>query len=347
MQTYAPPRDPTAVMGKRIGAYVVDIILAWVVYVVIFLALGDSANTGGFDPCGFSDSPDLCFTVGDNTYFADGGDAAVIILVPVLYWLAVNVLMQGATGQTPGKAIFGLRAIRRDTGEICGFGKAFVRSILWIVDSFPYCFPLVGLITGLSTNGHKRVGDMAAGTAVVGKGDVGTPLDGGAAYDTGQQWAAPVGGYGTAAAPPPPGGYAPPPPQGYAPPPPQGYAAPAAQDFGTPDPAPPAQEWAAPEPAPPAQDFGTPDPAPPAQEWAAPTGPAFGATAPDPVAEPPTIQAPEPPAEETPVVQSNQPPVTSEPQWDAARNTYIQWDPVLAAWMQWDEPAQRWKPIDT
>lgn len=324
-------------MGKRIGAYLIDIVIAWAVYAVLFLALSDSVETG-FDPCGEPGSPTLCFHAGDTTWFADGGDATAIILLPVLYWFLINVVMQGLTGSTPGKAIFGLKTVRRDTGQICGMGKAFVRSILWVVDAFPYCFPLVGLITGLSTDGHKRVGDMAAGTAVVDKNDVGVPLDGGApAYDPGQQWAAPAGaGFppppGGAAAPPPPGGYAPPPGGFASPPPPAG-------DFG----APPAAD---PSPAPPLGDFGAPsapEPMPAPEPMAAPEP--MPAPEPDsPSAEPPTVAvAPAEPA----MVESDQPPTTSEPQWDPARNTYIQWDPVLAAWMQWDDPGQRWKPIDT
>lgn len=35
------------------------------------------------------------------------------------------------------------------------------------------------------------------------------------------------------------------------------------------------------------------------------------------------------------------------PQWDAARNAYIQYDRVNARWMQYDQIAAAWKPIDT
>jgi uncharacterized RDD family membrane protein YckC len=33
------------------------------------------------------------------------------------------------------------------------------------------------------------------------------------------------------------------------------------------------------------------------------------------------------------------------PQWDAARNTYIQWDPAQRRWLQWDESARTWSVI--
>ena len=36
----------------------------------------------------------------------------------------------------------------------------------------------------------------------------------------------------------------------------------------------------------------------------------------------------------------------TEPQWDAARNAYIQYDGVNARWMQYDQTAGAWKPIE-
>ena len=39
-------------------------------------------------------------------------------------------------------------------------------------------------------------------------------------------------------------------------------------------------------------------------------------------------------------------PAATEPQWDAARNAYIQWDAVNSRWMQYDQAASTWKPIE-
>jgi hypothetical protein len=74
-------------------------------------------------------------------------------------------------------------------------------------------------------------------------------------------------------------------------------------------------------------DFGTTDDASPT------AGPApFVAPGTDPRAEAPS----------TPQVNPMPP-----PQWDQARNTYIQWDPNQQMWLQWDPRANRWKLIDT
>ncbi|HUP71920.1 MAG TPA: hypothetical protein VM282_02620 [Acidimicrobiales bacterium] len=52
-----------------------------------------------------------------------------------------------------------------------------------------------------------------------------------------------------------------------------------------------------------------------------------------------------PPVASAPVATAPQPAAT-EPQWDAARNAYIQWDGVNHRWMQYDQTAGAWKPIE-
>jgi hypothetical protein len=74
---------------------------------------------------------------------------------------------------------------------------------MWIVDGQPLGLPLVALITGASTKGHRRVGDMVAKTFVVNKSQVGTVPHVPGLTD-------PAGGVPGAYAPPPPGDWAPP-----------------------------------------------------------------------------------------------------------------------------------------
>jgi hypothetical protein len=33
------------------------------------------------------------------------------------------------------------------------------------------------------------------------------------------------------------------------------------------------------------------------------------------------------------------------PQWDAARNTYIVWEPNQGRWLGWDDTAKEWRPL--
>lgn len=228
-----PAGDPTAVMGRRIGAYVIDVLIGWIVFAILVVALGDTV-TSSFNGCGSDNAPAICFDTGDTIYFADDDTGGGIFLLTVGWWLAMGSIVQGVTGGTPGKLMVGLRVIDQRTGQLAGFGKSLGRTLLWVIDALPF-FPLVGLITGVSTKGHRRVGDMAAKTFVVDKRSVGTPpmVPGFNMHNTPYVAAPPPDGY------PPTGSYSPPPPgstapvAGAAPPPatwPTGADAPAARD---------------------------------------------------------------------------------------------------------------------
>ena len=202
----ATSSDPTAVFGRRCAAVVVDFLLYLLIMSFVTptplspLAEYYEDVPAGVDACEVvRDNEDVsgCLEIGDRVYFTDSGDVVIQFVV----WLAVvlaYVLVQGATGYTPGKAIFGLRAVN-EQGESPGFGRSLVRSLLWIVDAAPYCIPgLVAFITGLSTKGHRRVGDMAAKTFVVGKNHTGPVVVPG--LTTAGGYAAAPGAYGAGAA---------------------------------------------------------------------------------------------------------------------------------------------------
>jgi uncharacterized RDD family membrane protein YckC len=44
----------------------------------------------------------------------------------------------GRTGQTPGNAVFGIRVLDVDTGEVIGYGRAFVRCLVSIVSALVF-----------------------------------------------------------------------------------------------------------------------------------------------------------------------------------------------------------------
>lgn len=201
--------DPTAVMGKRIGAYVIDALIGTIVFVIIFLGFADRIETG-VDLCGLADDGTLCFFAGDTMYIAEGGNAAAIFALSVGTWVFImGTLIQGLTGGTPGKLMVGLRVVDQETGQQASFGKCAGRSVMWIVDGQPFGVPLVGLITGAASKGHRRVGDMVAKTLVVDKNSVGhPPTVPGLTIAPGSYTPAPPGGF----TPPPPGGFTPPPP---------------------------------------------------------------------------------------------------------------------------------------
>ena len=201
--------DPTNVMGRRIAAWFIDIVPTFVAIIlgyIVFIGAATKITGVPTDYCTFEPraTNTACIQVGNTAYIGTRDDVRAAFTVGGLVYLigALNLfVVQGLTGATVGKHMLGLRVVRAD-GSVAGFGANAGRTLLLIVDQF-FC-ALVGLITALVTHPHRRVGDMAAGTFVVGKEAVGTPIGSqtGTAYP--QSWAPPSPGTGWG--PPPAGG---------------------------------------------------------------------------------------------------------------------------------------------
>ena len=173
--------DPTAVTARRVVAALIDgaVIIGPTVAIAtsnMEYITRERVGRGFDDFCDdFTDQVNgTCLQVGDRAYFSDttadpGGSLAFFGLSIVLL-----VVVQGLTGWTVGKLLTGLRTVKAD-GSAPGIWKAFVRWVLLIIDMLP-CIPLVGFICALTTQGHRRVGDMAAKTFVVGARSAGQPI---------------------------------------------------------------------------------------------------------------------------------------------------------------------------
>ncbi len=348
MTTYVAPSDPTGVMGRRFSAYIIDWLLIAGAFVALFatqaegLDFGDADAASEFCDAFIDENSGACFSSGEVAYVFEDG-TGIAFGLPAALGIVNLLILPTITGGSLGKLLTGIRVVRADTFAKAGFGRQLLRLILlFIPDSI--CFALVGLITSLTSDRHRRVGDMAAGTLVVGKSHVGNPPNT-VSFGGATPWASttPPPSWSPAGAAPPPtaGAWSPPgtqatpgawSPPGAAPPPPTPGAW---SPPGTPStPAPDA--WAPPStPAPDAWAVPGAAPAP----WAPPDpGSAAPQPSPPPAAEPPPA-APDAPPPDAP------PPGVNTPVWDDARNTYIQWDPELSAWMEWNDVSKSWVPI--
>lgn len=108
-------------------------------------------------------SPDTrTLELGDSTYVVDF-NSLWVWAIPILYYVAMMIVLAGLTGWTIGKVLAGVRLVRGD-GRVPGVGRALVRSLVfWIGD----LGGLIGLPVAVFSKGHRRLGDMAAGTFVV------------------------------------------------------------------------------------------------------------------------------------------------------------------------------------
>ena len=174
-QPYAPPRDPTAVLGRRAAAFAIDLVFLVILGGVV-LMLANHQNLVGTPPNACSTrmlrDATLCVRFGDHVL---GWDRPAVVRSAFLFGVAGFldlVVLQTLTGASVGKLCVGLRVIEQP-GHEARFLRVLGRWVFLAVDLG--CF-LVGLVTTLVTRPHRRVGDLVCGTYVVGVGSVGIPV---------------------------------------------------------------------------------------------------------------------------------------------------------------------------
>ena len=92
-------------------------------------------------------------------------EAGVLAAVAVLF--AYRVACDALAGRTFGKLLLRVRTVPRgEASEGVGLRKALVRNLLLCVD-LPLMAALVGFVVPLASGAGRRLGDLAAGTAVV------------------------------------------------------------------------------------------------------------------------------------------------------------------------------------
>jgi uncharacterized RDD family membrane protein YckC len=182
---WAPPPssfDATAVLGRRYGAFIIDAVISLIVFGAVFFATASThtrAEMLRVPGCHLSanDSSQVecdnraVVTVNDTVYEAEAGP---YVLVCIAFTLVYFALMEGLAGATLGKLVTGLRVVTPE-GAKCGLGRALLRWLVFAVDG-PLTLFICGIVTSSVSAGHRRLGDMAAGTYVIGKADTGRPV---------------------------------------------------------------------------------------------------------------------------------------------------------------------------
>ena len=104
--------------------------------------------------------------------FGRAGWGVVLIAAFFVEWLLPAWLEASWGGQTPGKKLFGL-AVLNDDGTPLRWPGALTRNLLRAVDFLPVLYG-IGLAAMLLNRDFKRLGDLAAGTVVVYRGEKST-----------------------------------------------------------------------------------------------------------------------------------------------------------------------------
>ncbi len=165
--------DPTNVVGRRVAAFLIDLLIASLISAVAWLALTKKI-------------PGECIgggvTInGDCRGFESGSsNRGIWILISLLASLTILWILPSLRGTSPGKSMLGIRVVSRE-GGVPGLGRGLVRYLMWVVDSFPWIIPyLTGFICALTDSQHRRLGDRVAGTLVVDKNAAGQAVGAGA-----------------------------------------------------------------------------------------------------------------------------------------------------------------------
>jgi uncharacterized RDD family membrane protein YckC len=183
------PDKPTAVLGRRYVAHVIDLIVHAAVVVGAFLLLSDRATLarlpGQSEIDAFRLNPDYAVRINDDRiWLLTRDDLLIIGAVSAAFVLLVTVIVQGRFGWTIGKALTGLRTVKAD-GTRPGFFRALGRTILLPIDAIPsWLIPIVGPVSALVSADNRRLGDFVGGTYVVGRRAMGEDPTGDADLDT-------------------------------------------------------------------------------------------------------------------------------------------------------------------
>jgi len=138
----------TASVGERVLAYLLDLVVIIAYYTVIYYVL--------FNLLGLSDA------ISGMDQWSQNAIHGFISLPVLFYSLALENLLEG---QTIGKRVMKTKVIKID-GYQAGFGDYLMRWIFRIVEVTPP-LTIIGLITMMVNKKTQRLGDMAAGTAVI------------------------------------------------------------------------------------------------------------------------------------------------------------------------------------
>ena len=141
-------------LGSRLGAALIDLGVSALLFITVILAAARI-------------SPKSLAKVDVRAAPTTAWAVAVLVILQFAVLWGYYLLFEGLRdGQTPGKRVFRLRAVR-DGGYSVGFAASAVRNLMRIVDLQPVFTYLVGIASVAFSKSGKRLGDMVAGTIVV------------------------------------------------------------------------------------------------------------------------------------------------------------------------------------
>lgn len=135
----------------RFAALVLDAIFLSIINALVNNVYGETVVTSGY----FSDSGFSYYTTTTTI------PSALLVLLDFIYFIVSEAMF----GATPGKQLMRVKVVRLEDGALT-VRAVIVRNVLRFIDLLPLAYILGGVLV-LVTAKAQRLGDMAAGTAVV------------------------------------------------------------------------------------------------------------------------------------------------------------------------------------
>ncbi|WP_213875136.1 RDD family protein [Pseudomonas sp. dw_358] len=114
----------------------------------------------------------LMLALGKMGYVGFGLGALLVFVINWWYMVLFEVLHQG---RSPGKQLMGLCVVHDDATPI-GWTASLIRNLLRALDALPLAYG-VGAFCSLHHRHFKRLGDLAAGTLVIHRDSLPTPVE--------------------------------------------------------------------------------------------------------------------------------------------------------------------------
>jgi uncharacterized RDD family membrane protein YckC len=135
-----------APVGNRMGAYLIDASVKYAYLIVLFNMI----------------MPALHISTFTSDYWSDVAVQIILFMPVAFYTLTQEIFFEG---QTLGKKLLSIKVVKID-GYQASLSDYFIRWIFRVVEIIGP-FWIIGLITMTSNKRHQRLGDIAAGTAVI------------------------------------------------------------------------------------------------------------------------------------------------------------------------------------
>jgi len=130
---------------RRLPAYLLDLLIRWIIAVAGTIGLVTSCGVAGLGLSGLG---------------------LALILWFLLDWFYGGLCEAFFNGQTPGKRLMRIRVVSID-GQPIGALQAVLRNVLRFIDGQPLMFFQFGLLAAATNDRFQRLGDLVCGTMVV------------------------------------------------------------------------------------------------------------------------------------------------------------------------------------